>query len=543
MERPTVKLSNYKIGTRLAAGFGLVLALLVLVVGIGLQRFQAIGSSTATLVDEDWVKAEAAATVDTMTRANARRTLELFLAPDQANRDRIHGRIDFNEQQIDRAIAALQRLTASNEGKALLGKVVDQRAAYVESLSRVSALIESGQQEQARQLVLSETLPRLDALQEQIQALSALQKRRAEDAGALVRQKIASGSSLTLALGLAALAVATLSSACLARSIVLPLREAVAVAKRVAGGDLTSRIEATSRDELGELLQALATMNANLGAMVSEVRNGTETIATASTQIASGNFDLAARTELQASTLQQSAASMEQLTGTVQQNAANARQANQLACTTAKITAEGSDAVARVAATMNDISECARRIADITGIIDGIAFQTNILALNASVEAARAGEQGRGFAVVAAEVRSLAQRSATAAREIKHLITDSTAKIGDGTVLTGLAADTMRHVLASVEQVTGIMADITRASDEQRIGIEQVNQAVSQMDGVTQQNAALVEQAAGAAQSLQEQAQTLARTIRMFKLGESAQVRTGPALSANSPRLHLAGAA
>ena len=511
-------MSNFRIGTRLAAGFGLVLVLLALVVAVGLQRFHDVGQATAALIDDDWAKAEAAATIDTITRANARRTLELFIAPDDGYRTRVREKIASNRHEIDGALATLRRLVASDEGKAVLARVAERREAYVASFTQVNALVDAGKRDEAQQLVLAETLPRLDVLQQAVHDLNVLQKGRAVDAGKAVQDRIASGRVLMLALGAAALAVGLVFAVRLARSIVLPLRSAVAVAQRVAGGDLTSRIEAGSKDEVGELLGALAAMNASLGTMVGEVRRGTETIATASSQIASGNMDLSARTEMQASALQQSASSMEELTGTVQQNADNARAANALAAATATITAEGSDAVARVAATMDEISDGARRIADITGIIDGIAFQTNILALNAAVEAARAGEQGKGFAVVATEVRNLAQRSAAAAREIRHLIDDSTTKIAGGTALTGRAADTMRRVLASVRQVTGIMAEITAASDEQRIGIEQVNQAVGQMDSVTQQNAALVEQAAGAAQALQERAHTLNDTIRMFRL-------------------------
>jgi methyl-accepting chemotaxis protein len=526
-----VKLANLKIGTRLAAGFGLVLVLFALVVALGLQRFQAVGHATASLVDEDWARAEAAATIDTMTRANARRTLELFIAPDDAYRAHVRDMIASNRREIDGALATLQRLSGDDD-RAHLATVVARRVAYVASFTRVAGLLDAGRHDEARQAVLAETLPRLDALQDDVHALHALQKQRAAAAGQAVRDRIASGTTLMLALGAVALAAGALCAAGLARSIVLPLRQAVAVAQRVAAGDLTSNIATGSRDEVGELLGALATMNANLGAMVGEVRRGTETIATASTQIASGNVDLAARTEMQAGALQQSASSMEELTGAVQQNAENARRANAPAAATATITADGSAAVERVAATMGGISEGARRIADITGIIDGIAFQTNILALNAAVEAARAGEQGRGFAVVASEVRSLAQRSATAAREIRTLIDDATARIADGTRLTGVAADTMQRVLGSVREVTRIMADITTASDEQRVGIEQINQAVVQMDGVTQQNAALVEQAASAAQALQDQAQSLYATVGMFRLRASAPVPARvPALS------------
>jgi len=517
-----VKFSNLKIATRLSAGFGLVLLLLVLVLSIGMHGFRTIGNSTATLIDEDWVKADAAATINGMTRANARRTLELFLVPGADERAHIREKIAANKDEITQALQILERLVTSESGKTLLATVVERRAAYVASFSSVSAMIESGQREQAQQLVLSETMPRLDALQESVQALNAFQKRRAEDSGKAVAAMVSASATEMLVLGLVALAAGAGFALWLARSIVRPLRRAVQVAQAVAGGDLSSRIEITSTDELGELLQALETMNANLGHMVNEVRQGTDTIATASSQIASGNLDLAARTEMQASSLQQTASSMEELTGTVQQNAANARQASALANSTSLITAEGSEAVASVGATMSSISESARRIEDITGIIDGIAFQTNILALNAAVEAARAGEQGRGFAVVASEVRNLAHRSAAAAKEIKVLIGDSVEKISDGTRLTSAAADTMRQVLGSVQRVTDLMADISAASDEQRSGIEQVNQAVTQMDAVTQQNAALVEQAAAAAQSMQDQADALTRTVHMFRLAEPA---------------------
>ncbi len=529
-----VKFSNLKIATRLGAGFGLVLLLLVLVLATGMQGFRAIGHSTATLIDQDLVKADAATTIDTMTRANARRTLELFLVPGANERAQIRDRIAANKDDITQALQTLEHLITSESGKTLLASVVERRVAYVASFSSVSALIESGQREQAQQLVMRETMPRLDALQESVQALTAHQKRRAGDSGKAVAAMISSSATQMLVLGLLALGAGAAFAIWLARSIVRPLRRAVQVAQAVAGGDLSSRIEITSCDELGELLEALEIMNDNLGHMVNEVRQGTDTIATASSQIASGNLDLAARTEMQASALQQTASSMEELTGTVQQNASNARQASALANSTSLITAEGSEAVASVGATMLSISESARRIEDITGIIDAIAFQTNILALNAAVEAARAGEQGRGFAVVASEVRNLAHRSAAAAKEIKVLIGDSVDKISDGTRLTSEAADTMRQVLGSVQRVTDLMADISAASDEQRSGIEQVNQAVTQMDAVTQQNAALVEQAAAAAQSMQDQAGALTRTVHIFRLAEPA-ADGQPAAAARRP--------
>ena len=290
------------------------------------------------------------------------------------------------------------------------------------------------------------------------------------------------------------------------------------IARTVASGDLTSRIEVRSSDETGQLLQALKEMNASLVNIVSEVRTGTDTIAAASGQIADGNLDLSSRTEQQASSLEETASSMERLTGTVKQNADNARQANQLAASASEVAVKGGSVVSQVIDTMGSINASSRKIVDIIGVIDGIAFQTNILALNAAVEAARAGEQGRGFAVVAAEVRNLAQRSAAAAKEIKTLIGDSVEKVAVGSKLVSEAGITMDEVVASVKRVTDIMGEITAASQEQSTGIEQVNSAIAKMDAVTQQNAALVEQAAAAAESMQNQAGNLARVVSVFKL-------------------------
>ncbi len=314
----------------------------------------------------------------------------------------------------------------------------------------------------------------------------------------------------------------------IARIVARPLAEAVKVAQSVAAGDLTSHIEARTTDETGLLLDALKGMNDSLVKIVGEVRTGTDTIATASSQIASGNQDLSSRTEEQASSLEQTAASMEELTSTVKQNADNARQANQLAVSASEVAVKGGSVVSQVVDTMGSINASSKKIVDIIGVIDGIAFQTNILALNAAVEAARAGEQGRGFAVVASEVRSLAQRSAAAAKEIKTLIGDSVEKVEEGSKQVAEAGRTMEEIVGSVKRVTDIMGEITAASQEQTSGIEQINQAITQMDQVTQQNAALVEEASAAAQSLQEQAGSLVQAVSVFKLStQSKAARPG----------------
>ena len=317
----------------------------------------------------------------------------------------------------------------------------------------------------------------------------------------------------------------------LLRAIALPLREAVNIARSVAAGDLTRRIEARRGDETGQLLQALADMNRSLTRIVSEVRGGTETIATASSQIASGNMDLSARTETQASSLEETAASMEELTSTVRQNADSAVEANQLALSASEVALKGGAVVSQVVETMGSINDSAKKIVDIIGVIDSIAFQTNILALNAAVEAARAGEQGKGFAVVAGEVRHLAQRSAAAARQIKELIDDSVEKVEVGARLVDQAGATMNDIVDSVRRVTDIMGEISIASKEQTDGIQQVNQAISQMDAVTQQNAALVEEAAAAAGSLREQATHLSDVVSVFKLRDAGSPPRHPAIA------------
>ena len=301
-------------------------------------------------------------------------------------------------------------------------------------------------------------------------------------------------------------------------SVTEPLGKAVNIAGQIASGDLTARIDVTAKDETGQLLRALRDMNQSLGRIVNDVRMGTDTIATASGQIAAGNLDLSSRTEQQASSLEQTAASVEQLNSTVRQNADNASQANSLAASASEVAVRGGKVVAQVVETMGSINNSSRKIVDIIGVIDGIAFQTNILALNAAVEAARAGEQGRGFAVVASEVRNLAQRSASAAKEIKMLIDDSVEKVHTGAQLVNEAGATMEEIVASVKRVTDIMGEISIASQEQTLGISQINQAISQMDDVTRQNAALVEEAAAAAESLHDQADTLSHAVSVFKM-------------------------
>ncbi|NUT63262.1 methyl-accepting chemotaxis protein [Herbaspirillum sp. C9C3] len=349
--------------------------------------------------------------------------------------------------------------------------------------------------------------------------LLAIARENANGTGQEISSAIRSGRAIGLGVGAVVVLLATLLATLVTRSITRPIGEAVTIAKTVAAGDLGSRIEVTRKDETGELLQALKDMNSSLQRVVGGVRIGSDTIVTASTQIAGGNLDLSARTEQQASSLEETAAAMEQITSTVRRNADHARQANAMAGSVSEVASRSGLVVSDVVSTMDEIQGSAREIAEIISVIDGIAFQTNILALNAAVEAARAGEQGRGFAVVASEVRSLAQRSATAAKEIKDLIGNSVQKVEAGSQLVRNAGATIEELVVSVRSVTQIMSEISAASGEQEAGIEQVNQAIAQMDTVTQQNAALVEEAAAATEALKEQARRLAESVSVFRLG------------------------
>jgi methyl-accepting chemotaxis protein-2 (aspartate sensor receptor) len=344
-----------------------------------------------------------------------------------------------------------------------------------------------------------------------------------------IRREVTTLRNVLLLVGaIAMLGFAAALSLIVQRVVSRPLGDAKSAAERLAAGDLTVRLAPASQDEIGQLMSAMNGISSGLATLVTSIRQGTDQVATASAQIAAGNQDLSSRTEHQAGALEETASSMDELTATVKQNADNARQANQLVASASSVAAKGGEVVAQVVSTMDAINDSSRKIVDIISVIDGIAFQTNLLALNAAVEAARAGEQGRGFAVVASEVRSLAQRSGGAARDIKRLIDDSVDKVRIGSSLVGEAGKTMEEVVASVRNVSAIMAEITAASQEQSTGIQEVNQAVLSMDQVTQQNAALVEEAAAAAHSLQDMSATLAEAVSVFKLDT---VSTVPAIA------------
>ena len=514
-----MSISNIKIGTRMGVAFGMVLLMMGAVIAMGMLRLAQIGATNDRMIEQDLVKADAANLINATTRANARRTMELFLAADAGEMKPTFEKISANKKVIDEALETLERLIYKSEGRTLLADLKEKRGAYVKSFTRVGALLREGAKDEATVVMKTETLPALDAMQQPIDALTALQKKIVMEGSAEVKTHISTARGVMLTLGAIAGVIGATLAWWITRSITRPLNRAVDVANTVARGDLTSRIEVSSTDETGQLLAALKLMNANLLDIVSRVRGGTDTIATASGQIAAGNLDLSSRTEEQASALEETASSMEELTSTVKQNADNARQANALAVSASNTASQGGAVVADVVRTMGEINESSRKIVDIIGVIDGIAFQTNILALNAAVEAARAGEQGRGFAVVAAEVRNLAQRSAAAAKEIKGLISASVERVDAGSVLVDQAGATMNAVVDSVRRVTDVIAEISAASSEQTTGIEQINQAIIQMDTVTQQNAALVEEAAAAAAAMQEQAGELAAVVGNFQTG------------------------
>jgi methyl-accepting chemotaxis protein len=419
---------------------------------------------------------------------------------------------------MGRQQAALAALVSDPEEKRIYAAFQQDLDAYMAESAKLTALSHAGNKDEARAVFKGASNKIYRKINDEFEALakhnddgSSASEQAAEQVFNLSRKLIIGALVLLVGVGL-------LLALWVARMVAGPLNEAVSVAQRVAGGDLTADIEAGSRDEAGMVMRSLRDMNRSLAHVVGEVRGSTDAIATASAQIASGNMDLSARTEGQASSLEETASAMEELTAAVRQNAENARLADQLAQSASGVAADGGKVVGEVITTMEAISAASRKIVDIIGVIDGIAFQTNILALNAAVEAARAGEQGRGFAVVASEVRTLAQRSAVAAREIKQLIGNSVQQMNAGTVLVQQAGNTMEQVVASVRRVSDVVAEISASSVEQRSGIEEINRAIVQIDGTTQQNAAMVEQAAAAAAALQERAAQLAAVVARFRL-------------------------
>ncbi|MGO4381056.1 methyl-accepting chemotaxis protein [Pseudoduganella sp. RAF53_2] len=529
-----MRVANLKIGIRLGLCFAVVFVLMTMLIVVGQQRLSSIGDLTDTIIEKDWIKARAASTVATTTRANSAIVMELLVSADAAHAAELKRQLDTNKAIISKALDTLEKLIYRPEAKVLMVQIRSERVAYVQSFTKVLALLDAGQREQATQMAMSDTMPRLTALQTSVERMADIQSKLVTEHGALVMQDISMARQLMVGLGISALLMGAACAWWVTRSITQPISHALKVARAVASGDLTSDIHAQHHDEAGQLLQALRDMNHSLSNIVGRVRHGTVAIASASSQIASGNMDLSSRTETQASALEETASSMEELTSTVRQNADNARQANQLARSASEVAQRGGEVVSQVVATMGSINDSSRRVVDIISVIDGIAFQTNLLALNAAVEAARAGEQGRGFAVVAGEVRSLAARSAEAAKEIKALIADSVEQVDAGARLVQQAGSTMDDVVASVERVTAVVREITLATSEQSDGIEQVNVAITQMDETTQQNAALVEEAAAAASAMHEQADSLEQLVSQFRLAGDAQQRRVMANNASS---------
>ncbi|MDP3843895.1 MAG: methyl-accepting chemotaxis protein [Oxalobacteraceae bacterium] len=528
-----MSLNNFAISTRLSAGFAAVLILMLAIAGLGIARLQAVGEVAHTMSSETMVVERLGAEWFTEISVNSARTVAVARTDEPESQDYFKEQIKSTNARIGAIQKSLEPMIASAQGKTLLQDIAEKRRKYEAVGGAVLELKRTGRNALADQMIEEKFLPAVAAYLHSARQLIAYQQSQSLALASQADRHFQDGRMLLASLSVAALLLGLACAWLISRSISGPLNAALRIARRVAVGDLSAQIVVTGKDETGQLLAALRDMNAALHQIIGNVRHSTDTIALASGEIASGNLDLSARTEEQAGSLQQTAASMEQLTSTVRQNADNARQANQLAVSASGVAVKGGQMVALVVDTMGSIKASSGKIADIIGVIDGIAFQTNILALNAAVEAARAGEQGRGFAVVATEVRNLAQRSASAAKEIKALIDDSVQQVDAGSVLVGQAGATMGEIVASVRKVTDIMSEITAASQEQSDGIEQVNQAIGQMDDVTQQNAALVEQAAAAAESLQEQAASLAQAVSVFRLGSETPA---PSVAARAPQ-------
>jgi methyl-accepting chemotaxis protein len=530
-----MNLANLRISVRLAGGFGLVCALLILIVGLSITMLGRINQGTDGIVKGTVPTLLAAGVVLNEANNISIAMNNAMLTSDGADR----------EKQIGEAIRARGVIVGIYD--AVRGKIGDPKALaifeeadlattkLVKTQDELQRRMKEGASDEARDYLNAEFRPLATHYSKLLNSQMSRQKEIADEAGAAAARTYHETRLLMFGLGAAALALAAAVAYLITVSITRPVAQALHVADTVASGDLTSRIEVTRRDEMGQLLGALKKMNESLVRTVGSVRSGTESIASASAQVAEGSRDLSARTEQQAGALEETASSMEELTSTVKQNADNARQANVLAEAASNVAARGGRVISQVVGTMDEIHGSSSKIADIIGVIDGIAFQTNILALNAAVEAARAGEQGRGFAVVASEVRNLAQRSAAAAKEIKQLIGESTEKVEAGSKLVSDAGTTMQEIVESVRRVTDIMSEISAASLEQTAGIEQINSSIAQMDEVTQQNAALVEETSAASEAMQDQAATLAQAVAVFRLDPAATPRAAPVAARARP--------
>jgi methyl-accepting chemotaxis protein len=514
-------LTHTRIGTRLAIAFAIVLLLAVVATSVGLVNSRSNAVATRQMMEQPLAKERLVSDWYVLIYSAVARTELISRSKDDTLPVVFADTIAASTKRGGELIVKIKELLTTDEERKLFDTAMVLRNVYQKTKSDVSDIRKTGDDAGAEAAYRDKFLPAADAYKNKVNDLLLFQRKAIDDTAHAIDAANDRSNTLLLMLTVLMVAIGSVAAWIISRSITVPLQSAVDIAATVANGDLTTRFDApTSRSEIGNLMTALKGMNDSLRNVVSQVQVGTKTIATASNEIAVGNMDLSQRTEEQASSLEETASSMEELTSTVRQNAENARQANQLAHAASDVAERGGSIVGQVVNTMGSINDSSRKIFDIISVIDGIAFQTNILALNAAVEAARAGEQGRGFAVVASEVRNLAQRSAAAAKEIKELIGNSVEQVDIGSKLVQQAGSTMNEVVDSVRRVTDIMGEITSASSEQSIGIDQVNTAITQMDQVTQQNAALVEEAAAAAASMQEQAERLADVASSFRLGE-----------------------